>query len=172
MIEIFNLFPQNVGKFSYTGDLSLYIKELYNIKDTKPNEIKNVPPEICYQTNMSLFDNYNIFLPLKSFLKLNIEKYFQTSIQIPHSWGNIYTPYGFSQAHTHHDHDIAGVIYLQSPQNDKLYITEKTTLSLSKIFYPKDGDVFIFSGDQPHMTFPCLSNQDKIIIAFNINFIK
>ena len=37
MIEVYNLFPQSVGKFTYTGDLSLYIKELYNIKDALAN---------------------------------------------------------------------------------------------------------------------------------------
>jgi hypothetical protein len=116
---------------------------------------------------MSLFDDYEIFSPLKKFIQTNLEKYFQTNFQITESWGNIYTPFGYSYTHTHPGSDISGVIYLQSPKNDKLFITDKSNLDSQVIFNPKDGDVFIFSSDQPHMTFPCLSNQDKVIIAFN-----
>lgn len=168
MIQTFNLFSQKIGHFRYEDDLSMYVKKLYEIKQNIPNSITHYPEELCYQTPWNLFDLYSLFFPLKNFIISNLEPFFSTKLTFTESWGNIYSKYGNAAFHTHYPTKISGVLYLQVPFKDTLYIYNKFNSDF-KIFNPIEGDIYFFEGDQPHRTSVNVSNQDKIVITFNLD---
>ena len=80
MIKTLNLFPQKIGKFIYKEDLSLYVKELYNIKkNTKNFFLKN---NTQFQTSFKFFEEYKFFAPIKDYLINNLEQSFNKKLLI------------------------------------------------------------------------------------------
>ena len=172
MIQTLDLFPQKIGLFRYEGDLSLYVDEIYKIKSQVNNSVKHFPQELIYQTPMDLFSKYSIFYPLKEFIQKNLETFYSQKFKFLDSWANVYPKYGYSYYHTHGDADISGVVYLKTPKNDNLFIYNRMNNGQIFKILPTNGDIIFFSGNQPHNTHPNLSQDDKIIIAFNLRFLE
>ena len=168
MIQTLDLFPQSIGCLHYEGDLSLYIKKIYEIQSQVNNFVVNFPKELQYQTPPDLFDKYSEFNFIKNFIEELISNYYNKTLKICNSWANIYSKFGYTPYHTHLPYPVSGVLYLTTPPNDFLKIHNKNSSSEAKNILVKSGDILFFSGDQPHSTYPNLSNYDKIIIAFNL----
>jgi len=168
VIQTLDFFPQKVGHFRYEGDLSLFIKKIYSLKSTLPNVQNKFLKDLVYKTDMDLLDRYSDFFSLKEYLQTNINSFFNQVYQVKESWAHIYSKYGHSSLHTHGTRSLSGVFYLQTSLENCLFIHNKNNIDEVREITPQNGDIIIFDGNQPHSTTPNLSNQDKIIIAFNL----
>jgi len=177
-MEIFDLFIQKVGKFTYNQDFSPFINKIYNIQKQTKNQFPKSPPEplqkvgLQYQTTFNLFKEFPIFKPLQIYIEENISKFFNNTYLISDSWGNIYKKYGYVRIHHHGISDISGVLYLQTPKNSSLIIHDRHDPANSKGVIVNNGDILFFNGNQPHSTLPNLSDKDKVVIAFNLKINK
>ena len=168
MIQTLDIFPQKIGRFRYEGDLSLYVEEIYKIKSQTSNSVKYFPKSLQYQTPFNLFDKYSVFNPIKNTIKNLLENYYNLPLKIINSWANIYPKFGYTPFHSHQPSFSSGVLYLVTPPNDCLNIHNKNFPEHYQTIPVQNGDVLFFNGDQPHSTYPNLSNKDKVIIAFNL----
>lgn len=173
MIETLNAFPQKILRFNYEGDLSLYTKELYNIKNSTPNFfLEKGKSHTQFQTSFKFFEEYKFFTPIRNYLISNLEPFFNKKFLINSSWANIYSKNGYAFPHTHANSDISGVLYLQIIEDDKLVIVNKNDINDYVEIFTQNGLILLFDSSQPHYTYPNFTSQDKIVIAFNIKFIE
>ena len=167
-METLNIFPQKIYKTHYKGDLSILINNLYSIQKKVPNNIKNFPKELIYQTPFNLFEKYSIYQELKSFIENLIKSNFHPNLKISESWGNIVNKYGYSGYHIHSPSIISGVLYLKVPPNSVLYIHSLIPGTGNIIDLPLyESLLLLFNGNQPHSTSPNISSLNKISISFN-----
>lgn len=99
------------------------------------------------------------------------------------SWSNVYPHGAFVPAHHHGDVHWSGVYYVAAPQNcGDLIIHDPKEYSLlrepdnvmfrgnkSVRVTPEPGKFLCWPGYLKHETFPNLSNDDRIIISFNLD---
>jgi len=167
-IKVSNFFPQSIGHFQYEGDLTLYKEEINKIQSTTENCVHYFPKELQWQSSMLFFNNYSFFNPIKEYLENNISSYFKKKLIINQSWVNIFFKYGHSLIHHHSPSQISGVLYLNTYEGDTFLFHNNFNPVESHSIPIKTKDILFFKGDQLHSTLPNISNQNKILIAFNM----
>ena len=146
----------------------------WHSKDNLHNDIhfKNIHDKICEALNafVKQFDYDN-------------EKYF---LNIVNMWSIVNKKYDYNELHSHSNSLWSGVYYVKAPENCgkiNLYdprpqahcvqhqtkTKELSSLNFTKIsFTPSDGKCLIFPGWLQHNVEPNMSNDDRIIISFNV----
>jgi len=191
----YNYFPTHVAE-TYIKDFNNINKDIipkiYNLKkedsqkitrsnqggwpskDNLHNDIhfKNIHDKICEALNafVKQFDYDN-------------EKYF---LNIVNMWSIVNKKYDYNELHSHSNSLWSGVYYVKAPENCgkiNLYdprpqahcvqhqtkTKELSSLNFTKIsFTPSDGKCLIFPGWLQHNVEPNMSNDDRIIISFNV----
>ena len=105
---------------------------------------------------------------------------------LDHLWTTIYPKGGYIPVHNHSPYLLSGVCYLQTPENcgklvfqDPSWVGKANTpftqstfpiLGTQQKITPKAGDMFLFPGWLPHWTEGNQSDQDRIILSFNMVF--
>lgn len=104
-------------------------------------------------------------------------------VKITASWMTSYTAGDYAQQHCHGVADISGVYYVNAMTDDaKFYFSSPTrTLKSSYIFNhildkkyiePKTGTIVLFPGWLEHGVETQVSNQERVSVSFNLEFIR
>lgn len=158
------------------------IHKIFHEQGSERNPILNV--DSLHLTGSNLHKNI-VFYPLvkviheqlKKFLDafgyVEYEKYF-----IGDMWANISRQGDGIWPHTHPGSIISGAFYIKAPAGSKIYFVDKKTFipmdlptPYSTSFAEYDclpGRLLMFRGDFDHGTPPQVSNDEKIVISFNI----
>ena len=111
-----------------------------------------------------------------------------TQINIRSSWVNFMVAGEFNPPHTHTNCDLSSVLFVKIPEELKEEHKKFTgtgggpgTLSFTygefqphaicrRVFFPEEGDLFIFPATLTHFVAPFLSKGERISMSANFNF--
>ena len=193
--EIFKFFPEPIFKYkfedyeNFNKDLKTYIYDLQ--KESSEGQIKSNRGG-WHSPNFTLTDKSSIQFKfaleiqkyiLKSFQKLGW-KTENTNITITSMWAIINKKNDFNVLHTHPNSYLSAAYYVSAPKNCGRFHIENSNLA-RRHSYPKikqnnelnamvagldinEGDLLIFPGYLPHKVAMNESDQDRIVISFNV----
>ena len=167
----------NIGYWTYflkNLDISYWVKQSYTYKLNNPN-----PPEMDqkwgYQSNIDL-NQIPTFYPLVNYInQVQSQIIKDPNIKICNMWINISHPGAYSSIHTHNKYNKitllnSGVLYLKIPKNSgDIILYNPLSISNSHPYTPQEGEILIFNQHLPHSVEPNLSQEDRILIAFNFS---
>ena len=193
--EIFKLFPEPVFKYKIKNfeklniELSKYIYDLYD-KDNKGVKRSNVNG--WHSKNFDLSDKKSIqhkfFLSLGEYV-FHAFKHYGWKIDpkktvIKEMWAIINKKGNFNVIHTHPNCYMSAAYYVKAPKNCGEFIVESPNAA-KRYAYPKiendnelnmqvakidisEGDLLLFPSYLPHKVGVNESDEDRIVISFNI----
>lgn len=108
------------------------------------------------------------------------------NIRITNAWATLYPKDAFVPEHIHNNSLFSGVFYIKAPTNcgdiifkDPAYISK--TMASNMNGFPQydilhvgkvqDGLMYLFPSWLPHYSQPNSTNEDRIIISFNVDFL-
>jgi len=193
--EVLLFFPEPIFKYkfedyeNFNKDLKTYIYDLQ--KESSEGQIKSNRGG-WHSPNFTLTDKSSIQFKfaleiqkyiLKSFQKLGW-KTENTNITITSMWAIINKKNDFNVLHTHPNSYLSAAYYVSAPKNCGRFHIENSNLA-RRHSYPKikqnnelnamvagldinEGDLLIFPGYLPHKVAMNESDQDRIVISFNV----
>ena len=193
--EISLYFPEPVLKYkfedyeSFNKDLRKYIYELQ--KESSSGQIKSNRGG-WHSPNFKLTDKNSIQFKFGLKLQKYILKSFQTlewktenkNIRINSMWAIINKKDDYNVVHTHPNSYLSAAYYVSAPKNCGRFQVESLNIA-KRHFYPevlknnelnanvaglevKEGDLLIFPGYLPHKVAMNESDEDRIVISFNV----
>ena len=192
----YNYFPTHIAE-TYLKDFNNInnniIPKLYNLKKETSQKIVrsntggwHSPDDLNYRPEFR-----NIFNAIMEAVNAFTKQFEYDDdffdLEIKNMWSIINQKYHFNELHSHSNSLWSGVYYVKAPQNCgkiNLYdprpqahcvhhftkTKEMSPLNFTKIsFEPKDGKCLIFPGWLQHNVEPNMSDEDRIIISFNID---
>ena len=167
-----NIFPQKLMGFTYPGDLQFFIDTAYKLESQYANEVGPIFEDYMYSIKkLNILQEIKEFFPIKDYIN-NLLKYnFNSNLYITDSWLNIYKKGGFNPIHYHGSSLLSGVVYLKVPTDHPGVFFHNKFSSLETNYFsikPHPGAIILFDGKQPHRTLPNPTNEEKIILAFNV----
>ena len=193
--EVSLFFPEPIFKYkfedyeSFNKDLKTYIYELQ--KEGSSGQIKSNRGG-WHSPNFKLADNNSIQFKFAIELQKYILKTFQTlgwktenkNISINAMWAIINKKNDFNVVHTHPNSYLSAAYYVSAPKNCGRFQVESLNIA-KRHSYPEilknnelnthvaglevnEGDLLIFPGYLPHKVAMNESEQDRIVISFNV----
>ena len=193
--EVSLFFPEPIFKYkfedyeSFNKDLKTYIYELQ--KEGSSGQIKSNRGG-WHSPNFKLADNNSIQFKFAIELQKYILKTFQTlgwktenkNISINAMWAIINKRNDFNVVHTHPNSYLSAAYYVSAPKNCGKFQVESLNIA-KRHSYPEilknnelnthvaglevnEGDLLIFPGYLPHKVAMNESEQDRIVISFNV----
>jgi uncharacterized protein (TIGR02466 family) len=193
--EVSLYFPEPVLKYkfedyeSFNKDLRKYIYELQ--KESSSGQIKSNRGG-WHSPNFKLTDKNSIQFKFGLKLQKYILKTFQTlewktenkNISINSMWAIINKKNDFNVVHTHPNSYLSAAYYVSAPKNCGKFQVESLNIA-KRHFYPEvlqnnelnahvagldvnEGDLLIFPGYLPHKVAMNESDEDRIVISFNV----
>jgi uncharacterized protein (TIGR02466 family) len=193
--EVSLFFPEPIFKYkfedyeSFNKDLKTYIYELQ--KEGSSGQIKSNRGG-WHSPNFKLADNNSIQFKFAIELQKYILKTFQTlgwktenkNISINAMWAIINKKNDFNVVHTHPNSYLSAAYYVSAPKNCGKFQVESLNIA-KRHSYPEilknnelnthiaglevnEGDLLIFPGYLPHKVAMNESEQDRIVISFNV----
>ena len=193
--EVSLFFPEPIFKYkfedyeSFNKDLKSYIYELQ--KEGSSGQIKSNRGG-WHSPNFKLADNNSIQFKFAVELQKYILKTFQTlgwktenkNISINAMWAIINKRNDFNVVHTHPNSYLSAAYYVSAPKNCGKFQVESLNIA-KRHSYPEilknnelnthvaglevnEGDLLIFPGYLPHKVAMNESEQDRIVISFNV----
>ena len=178
-----------VREHNLNADASIDLDSLYTYIKNSESLIKDRPgkPTINgYQTYEILKGSTNQTVRILCEKIKSLAKEYCNSLELPYSkdtankgyeisgWGVALNRGGHQKLHTHPEAKISGVVYLkttketESMETDNGNILFPTVESLS--IAPYTGLMILFPSYLPHSTVPTTEDNERVCIAFNINF--
>jgi hypothetical protein len=167
-----DMFPQKLMGFQYPGNLQSFIDTAYKLESQHINEAGSFFEYSMYSIRkFNILQEIKEFSPIKDYINNLVKSLFNINLYIGDSWLNIYKKGGFNPIHSHTSCMLTGVIYLKVPTDHPGLFFHNKFSSLDEKFTvkPSPGSILLFDGNQPHRTLPNPTNEEKIIIAFNLN---
>ena len=194
--EVSLFFPEPIFKYkfedyeSFNKDLKTYIYELQ--KEGSSGQIKSNRGG-WHSPNFKLADNNSIQFKFAIELQKYILKTFQTlgwktenkNISINAMWAIINKKNDFNVVHTHPNSYLSAAYYVSAPKNCGKFQVESLNIA-KRHSYPEilrnnelnaqvagieisEGDLLIFPGYLPHKVAMNESDEDRIVISFNVD---
>ena len=194
--EIFKFFPEPVFKYkfekfkSYNNELADYI---YDLQKKDKDGLTKSNRGGWHSKNFKLNDKnsvqFRFALELQKYILDVFQKYGwqteQKKIQIKEMWAIINKKNDFNVIHTHPNCYLSSAYYVRAPENCGKFLVE-TPNSAKRHFFPQiahrnelnmpvngldisEGDLLIFPGYLPHKVAKNESEEDRIVISFNVN---
>ena len=194
--EVLKFFPEPVFKYNfknsakYNPKLSDYIYELYKKDSTGINRSNRGG---WHSKNFELKDSNSIQLKFALELQEYILNTFQglgwktesQNIRIKEMWAIINKKNDFNTIHTHPNSYLSAAYYVKAPKDCGEFTVENPH-SISRHSYPaldkktdfnvkvekleiEEGDLLLFPAYLPHGVQENQSDEDRIVISFNIN---
>ena len=98
--------------------------------------------------------------------------HFTSELKIINHWININGPGSWNALHEHPQCDLAGVFYIDVPENSGQIMFENLPYrnqNIQKFIKPVKGLILLFPAHARHAVLPNESNEDRISVSFNIN---
>jgi len=197
--EVSLFFPEPVLKYkledyeTFNKDLRKYIYKLQ--EESSSGQIKSNRGG-WHSPNFKLTDKNSIQFKFGLKLQKYILKTFQTlewktenkNITINSMWAIINKKNDYNVVHTHPNSYLSAAYYVSAPKNCGKFQIENLTIA-KRHFYPevlknnelnanvagievKEGDLLIFPGYLPHKVAMNESDEDRIVVSFNIDILK
>jgi uncharacterized protein (TIGR02466 family) len=194
--EVSLFFPEPIFKYkfedyeSFNKDLKSYIYELQ--KEGSSGQIKSNRGG-WHSPNFKLADNNSIQFKFAVELQKYILKTFQTlgwktenkNISIIAMWAIINKKNDFNVVHTHPNSYLSAAYYVSAPKNCGKFQVESLNIA-KRHSYPEilrnnelnaqvagieisEGDLLIFPGYLPHKVAMNESDEDRIVVSFNVD---
>jgi len=197
--KVLKYFPQPIFQYkvknykTHNEDLSKYIYDLYeNDKEglarsnrggwhSKPFNLKekDKPP-------------FNFFMEIQSYVADTFKeygwRYTPGKVSLTEMWAIINKKNNFNLEHTHPNNYLSAAYYVKAPENcgsfnvsnpnqvakERIAISDKRTEFNQNIaqIKPVAGDLLLFPAYLPHSVGMNLSEEDRIVISFNIDILK
>ena len=194
--EIFKFFPEPVFKFhfenyrTFNPELSKYVYDLYK-KDDKGENRSNRGG--WHSKTFEMTDKNSIQLKFAIELQKYILKTFKglgwktekQNIRIREMWAIINKKDDFNVVHTHPNACLSAAYYVKAPENCGRFQVENLNMTKrhsSPLIANKnelntliaglevnEGDLLIFPGYLPHQVRKNESDEDRIVISFNVD---
>jgi uncharacterized protein (TIGR02466 family) len=165
----------------YTGDILDFDKDYWiNIfYEHKSNNFSAHKSNVGgYQSENTLHLNKTYFPLVKICDKLISNITEDPNIKLTDLWFNINHPTTFNKIHDHgpfmgpNPPSISGVLYLKVPSNSgNIIFYNPLNINHNQEFLTPENRYFLFPRWLPHSVNPNLSEEDRISLAFNYNFI-
>ena len=194
--EIFKFFPEPIFKFkfeeakSFNKKLSEYI---YGLQKDDPEGTSKSNKGGWHSKNFKLKDKNSIQFKFAMELQKYISKTFQTlgwktenqNIRVKEIWAIINKKNDFNVVHTHPNSFLSAAYYVKAPKNCGKFQVENPNIA-KRHFSPEianknefnaqvagleinEGDLLIFPGYLPHKVAKNESEEDRIVISFNVD---
>ena len=197
--KVLKYFPQPIFQYkvknykTHNEDLSKYIYDLYeNDKEglarsnrggwhSKPFNLKekDKPP-------------FNFFMEIQSYVADTFKeygwRYTPGKVSLTEMWAIINKKNNFNLEHTHPNNYLSADYYVKSPEKygsfnisnpnqiarERIAISDKKTEfnRVSAQVKPVEGDLLLFPAYLPHSVGMNLSDEDRIVISFNVDILK
>jgi uncharacterized protein (TIGR02466 family) len=191
IIDIFktSIFQTKINNISYK---KYFLNILKNLKknNSKSMGISNIGGFQSYASNeinnKEVLDNI-ILNPTKDFIK-NLNPTKEIKFKLQSYWINSNKENDYNLLHNHYGSNISGVYYIKVPKLSGRLVFQNGDSSKLKDnnfeyfnnpnFYCRffcnveEGDLYLFSADTIHYVEPNRSKEERISVAFNIDFIK
>ena len=194
--EILKFFPQPIFKYKVqdykqvNAQLSDYI---YNLKRENEKGLDRTNVNGWHSQNFNLKDKnsiqYKFLISMKEYLFDVFDNYGwdidPKKIVCTEMWAIINKKDSFNLIHTHPNSYLSAAYYVKAPENCGKFLVENPNV-VSNHSYPKinketefnanirglnvkEGDLLFFPSYLPHKVGRNMSNEDRIVISFNIN---
>ena len=194
--EILKFFPQPIFKYKVqdykqvNAQLSDYI---YNLKRENEKGLDRTNVNGWHSQNFNLKDKnsiqYKFLISMKEYIFDVFDKYGwdidPKKIVCTEMWAIINKKDSFNLIHTHPNSYLSAAYYVRAPENCGKFLVENPN-SVSNHSYPrisketelnanirgldvKEGDLLFFPSYLPHKVGRNMSDEDRIVISFNIN---
>jgi len=150
-----------------------------------------------WQSDAYFIQKDNSFSPFFKYVEKILEEYSKvyserTKFSLKNAWINVNPPGTYNTTHTHPQSTISGVLWIKCPENcgnivfespvdytqqelmekTKLDITSKFNYFPTYYFNPEEGAMILFPSDIRHRVEENTSKEDRISIAFNLEFVR
>ncbi len=194
--EILKFFPEPVFKYkldNYNSVNTELIKYIYDLKQKDEKGLERSNVHGWHSKNFNLKDTNSIqhkfLVSLKEYIFDVFEKYGWNidpkKIVCTDMWAIINKRNSFNVIHTHPNSYLSAAYYVKAPEKCGKFYVENPN-SVSSHSYPKieketefnanirglnvrEGDLLFFPSYLPHKVGRNESNEDRIVISFNIN---
>ena len=194
--EILKFFPQPIFKYKVqdykqvNAQLSDYI---YNLKRENEKGLDRTNVNGWHSQNFNLKDKnsiqYKFLISMKEYIFDVFDNYGwdidPKKIVCTEMWAIINKKDSFNLIHTHPNSYLSAAYYVKAPENCGKFLVENPNV-VSNHSYPKinketefnanirglnvkEGDLLFFPSYLPHKVGRNMSNEDRIVISFNIN---
>ena len=197
--EILKLFPQPVFKFKIRDykDINLnllkYIYELQKkdkigVKKSNINGWHSQPFDLSNPNEIpnKFFSSINIYI--KSVFKSYGWLFDGTKIKCTSMWAIINKKNNFNIEHTHSNNYLSAAYYVKAPENCGNFKASNPNI-INRNIYPKaevatelnsnsaiinisEGDLLIFPAYLPHSVEENKSDEDRVIVSFNLDILR
>lgn len=197
--QILKLFPQPVFKFKVKDhkDINLnLLKYIYDLQKKNPIGVKKSNINGWHSQPFDLSDPENS--PNKFFKSINshVQSVFksygwlfdQSKVICTSMWAIINKKNSFNIEHTHSNNYLSAAYYVKAPENCGNFKTSNPNI-INRNIYPKpekptefnsnnitikinEGDLLIFPAYLPHSVEENKSDEDRVIISFNLDILR
>ena len=197
--NIFRYFPQPIFHYEldnykrHNEELSKYI---YDLQKKDPDGVARSNQGGWHSKPFNLKDKENapfkFFIDIQRYVADTFKeygwKYEPRKVNLTEMWAIINKKNNFNLEHTHPNNYLSAAYYVKAPDNcgsfkvtnpnlisrERITASEKNTEFNQNIaqIKPKEGDLLLFPAYLPHSVGMNLSEEDRIVISFNIDILK
>ena len=197
--NIFRYFPQPIFHYEldnykrHNKELSKYI---YELQKKDPDGVARSNQGGWHSKPFNLKDKENapfkFFIDIQRYVADTFKeygwKYEPKKVNLTEMWAIINKKNNFNLEHTHPNNYLSAAYYVKAPDNcgsfkvtnpnlisrERITVSEKNTEFNQNIaqIKPKEGDLLLFPAYLPHSVGMNLSEEDRIVISFNIDILK
>ena len=197
--NIFRYFPQPIFHYEldnykrHNEELSKYI---YDLQKKDPDGVTRSNQGGWHSKPFNLKDKENapfkFFIDIQRYVADTFKeygwKYEPGKVNLTEMWAIINKKNNFNLEHTHPNNYLSAAYYVKAPDNcgsfkvtnpnlisrERITVSEKNTEFNQNIaqIKPKEGDLLLFPAYLPHSVGMNLSEEDRIVISFNIDILK
>ena len=197
--QILKLFPQPVFKYqveNYEKINSELLEYIYQIYEKDNTGVKKSNINGWHSKSFDLADKDNVPNKFLNHINEHIKDVFQnygwvfdaSKIKCTSFWAIINKKGNFNIEHTHSNNYLSAAYYVKAPQNCGNFKASNPNI-ISRNVYPKsvqstelnsntasieikDGDLIIFPAYLPHSVEENKSDEDRVIVSFNLDIIR
>ena len=197
--NILRYFPQPIFHYEldnykrHNEELSKYI---YDLQKKDPDGVARSNQGGWHSKPFNLKDKENapfkFFIDIQRYVADTFKeygwKYEPGKVNLTEMWAIINKKNNFNLEHTHPNNYLSAAYYVKAPDNcgsfkvtnpnlisrERITASEKNTEFNQNIaqIKPKEGDLLLFPAYLPHSVGMNLSEEDRIVISFNIDILK
>ena len=197
--NVFKFFPQPIFHYKidnyekHNKDLSKYIYDLYE-EDKKGVARSNQGGWHSKPFNLKEKDKppFQLFIDIQKYVADVFKDYgwhyTPGKVNLTEMWAIINKKNNFNTEHTHPNNFLSAAYYVKAPENcgsfrvsnpnqiarERIAISDNRTEfnQVSAQIKPVEGDLLLFPAYLPHSVGMNLSDEDRIVISFNIDILK
>ena len=197
--KIYKYFPQPVFHYrlenfeKHNKELSNYI---YNLNKKDPEGVSRSNQGGWHSKPFNLKEKeaapFKFFMSIQMYVADTFKeygwKYIPGKVNLTEMWAIINKKNNFNIEHTHPNNYLSAAYYVKAPENcgsfnisnpnqiarERIAISNKRTEfnQISAQIKPVEGDLLLFPAYLPHSVGMNLSDEDRIVISFNVDILK